>query len=384
MGLKSADHEVWSFGLDRIRLALNLLGHPERTYRTVLVGGTNGKGSTCIFLERILAASGLSVGVNISPHVSSYSERFRLNGRCASLEEIAALEKELNPILKEISLTYFEWCVVIAAALFSQHKVDVGIFEIGLGGRLDAANAIEPDISIITDISIDHTDFLGTTIDAIAKEKAAIARPKKPLFTTAKQDALKVIAEHTQTIGASLHIIDENSVFQMSLSGKHQARNAMLALKAAEFLGVRLNKNEYEYAMNTAFLAGRIETVGFEHPKIILDVAHNPSSVICLVQYLNQIKFKGIVVLGILADKDYETMVGHIKSVAKKIFMAPVRSKRSWEMCHMANIGGSGEHSVFESVSDAFDAALATNEDILVTGSFYTVGEVRDRIICQG
>ncbi len=124
--------------------------------------------------------------------------------------------------------------------------------------------------------------------------------------------------------------------------------------------------------------------IGLHHRRIILDVAHNPSSMLCLVKYLNEIKFKGIVVLGILVDKDYETMVRQLTDVANCIFMAPVRSERSWQMHHMTKAGVPGKTAIFESIHEAFDVALSTEKDVAVTGSFYTVGEVRDRIICQG
>lgn len=384
MVLNDADQDVWSLGLDRIRCALDHLGHPERSYKTVLVAGTNGKGSTCIFLERMLVTSGLSVGTNLSPHVSKYIERFRLNSRCVLDQEILDLEHKIEPLLKDIHLTYFEWCVALACALFARHDVDVGIFEIGLGGRLDAANAIEPQVSIITDISIDHTDYLGNTIDAITKEKVAIARPRRPLLTSAKGKALHVIKEHALITGAYLYEINTPVPYNTGINGQHQTLNAALALKAAEFLGVILSRDDLCYALNTAFLPGRIESIGIRHTRIILDVAHNPSSMVSLVKFLSKIGFKGVAVLGILADKDYMMMISLLRYVCSKIYMAPVRSERSWQEHHMSEfIGLDGYYSMFNSIRQAFDVALASGEDIVITGSFYSVAEVRDRIICQ-
>src|SRR5208337_4020824 len=140
--------------------------HPEHSYPHVLVAGTNGKGSTCSYLERILMSTGRSVGTTMSPHVSRFTERFRINGIETNTSELKRLREGLEPKLSELGLTYFEWCVILAAALFERRKVDVGIFEVGLGGRYDASNALNPAVSLITEISIDHTDYLGDTITA--------------------------------------------------------------------------------------------------------------------------------------------------------------------------------------------------------------------------
>lgn len=384
MVLKGTDQEEWALGLDRIRCALERLGHPERLYKTVLVAGTNGKGSTCIFLERMLVTSGLSVGTNLSPHVSKYIERFRLNSRCVQDQEIVDLEHEMESLLKDVHLTYFEWCVAIACVLFARHKVDVGIFEIGLGGRLDAANAIEPQVSIITDVSIDHTDYLGNTIDAIAREKAAIARSEIPLVISAENKALHVIKGYACSIGAYLCEVDDPVLYNTGMDGRHQGINAALALKAAEILGVRLSSGELRYAVNTAFLPGRIESVGILPGRVILDVAHNPASMVSLVKYLSKIGFRGIGVLGILKDKDYIKMAGLLRDACTKIYMAPVESKRSWQEHHMSGFIGLDGYYRFNSIRQAFDTALRAGEDIVITGSFYSIAEVRDRVIWQG
>jgi dihydrofolate synthase/folylpolyglutamate synthase len=384
MVLKGADQEEWALGLDRIRCALERLGHPERSYKTVLVAGTNGKGSTCIFLERMLVTSGLSVGTNLSPHVSRYVERFKLNSRYVQDQEIVDLEREMEPLLKDVHLTYFEWCVAIACVLFARHNVDVGIFEIGLGGRLDAANAIEPQVSIITEVSIDHTDYLGNTIDAIAREKAAIARLEIPLVISAENKAIHVIKGHACSIGACLYKADAPILYNTGINGRHQGINAALALKAAEILGVRLSSGELRYAINTAFLPGRIESVGILPRRIILDVAHNPASMVSLVKYLSKIGFRGVGVLGILADKDYIKMARLLRDACTKIYMAPVRSKRSWQEHHMSRVIGLDGYYRFNSIRQAFDTALRAGEDIVITGSFYSIAEVRDKVIWQG
>ncbi len=149
-------------------------------------------------------STGRRVGTTMSPHVSRFTERFRINGIEASSHELRRLREELGTLVGEFNLTYFEWCVILAVVLFARNKIDVGIFEVGLGGRYDASNALDPAVSIITDISIDHTDYLGNTITAIAGEKALIARPGRPLVTSATSEALGVIKDHAHSIGAQV------------------------------------------------------------------------------------------------------------------------------------------------------------------------------------
>jgi len=381
MVLGGIDQDAWSLGLKRVRFVLDALSHPERSYRDVLVGGTNGKGSTCIFLERILTAGSLSVGTNLSPHIRSFGERFRINGKQLNTDEISHAENSIRKRLGDIDLTYFEWCVVLATVIFAEHGVDVGIFEVGLGGRLDASNAIDPDVSIITSISKDHTNYLGDTIGDIAREKAFIARAEKPLITCTKGIALDKIGAYASSIGAQLIEVGEPFDGYTGIEGTQQGLNAALALKAAEVLGVGISGKGLSYALNTAFLPGRIECIG-RH--IILDVAHNVASMLSLVHYLTKIGFIGTGVLGILSDKDYVKMTELFKNVCGKIYIAPVPSKRSWNDACMSDVMKLGGVSKYKNIQDAFSAAMEESSSVVVTGSFYTVGEVRDILICQG
>ncbi|MCE5274489.1 MAG: bifunctional folylpolyglutamate synthase/dihydrofolate synthase, partial [Deltaproteobacteria bacterium] len=251
MVLGDVNQNTWSLGLDRVRLALEILGHPEGAYPHVLVAGTNGKGSTCIYLERILLSSGRSVGTTLSPHLSRFSERFRMNGREASPLELSQIRGEIEPLVGDVGLTYFEWCVVLAAMLFARHRVDVGIFEVGLGGRYDASNALDPAISMISEISIDHTDYLGSTVAQIALEKAAIGRAGRPLLTTATGRSREVIREHARSIGAVLTEITEPCELPSGMAGYRQAMNAALARQAAALLDVHPGRDDLAYAIRT-------------------------------------------------------------------------------------------------------------------------------------
>ena len=381
MVLGDINQNKWSLGLERVRRALKRLGHPEKAYRHVLVGGTNGKGSTCVYLEQILLAAGYRVGTTMSPHVISFNERFRINSLLADEGELEQIRKEIQGDLHDIGLTYFEWCVVLAAVIFARHKVDTGIFEIGLGGRFDASNVMDPVISVITDISIDHTDYLGDTIAAIAAEKAAIARQGRPLITSAVGEALEVVRNYARKLGADLYEVHRPYPHEISMKGPAQRLNAALAIEAARVLGVDLNKDRLASALNEAFLPGRLENIG---GRIILDVAHNPSSMLVLVNYLKEIGFHGVAVLGVLADKDYMTMIKMLGQVCSHIYIAPVASERSWGDEEFQACLALGNITRCTSITHALHKAYQAEQGVVVTGSFYTVGEVRDSILCTG
>jgi dihydrofolate synthase/folylpolyglutamate synthase len=381
MVLAGLNPDRWILGLERMRKALEILGHPEGSYPHVLVAGTNGKGSTCVFLERILAASGLSVGTTLSPHLSRFTERFRIGGVEADASELESLRASAASALEALGLTYFEWCVVLAAMLFSRRRVDFGIFEVGLGGRDDATNALDPVLSVVTDVSMDHTDFLGGTVEEIALEKACIARPGRPLVTCASGGALDAIRSHARSVGAPIHIVNDPPGTFGDWMMPHQRRNAAAALVAAGILGYGAEGRSLTAALRGAFLPGRLEWFG---DRVVLDVAHNEASVLVLIEHLASRGFDGAGVAGILADKDYRTMIRHLAGACRRLYIAPVKSPRSWGATEMENVACFGGITVCESVDQAFSRALASSMQVFVTGSFYTVAEVRERLWCRG
>jgi len=380
MVLKGIDQHRWSLGLERMARALNALGHPEQAYPHVLVAGTNGKGSTCLYLERMLLAAGKTVGTTLSPHVSRFTERFRLNGREARLDEVIMVRAEAEPLVGHIDLTYFEWCVVIAAMLFKRLNVDVGIFEVGLGGRYDASNALDPAVSLITGISLDHTDYLGETVTDIAREKAAIARRGRPLLTTATGRALQVIRSEARSAGSELRVITGSPLIPATVANDSQRLNASLAYETSLLLGVQPEPGDLDHVVRTAFLPGRLEKIG---DRIIMDVAHNPSSMLVLVNHLKKCRFKGVGVVGILADKDYRTLMELLKKTCEHLYLAPVQSPRSWGVEQMKGFEGK-KTTICRTITEAFSRALDTGRPLVVTGSFYTVGEVRENLVCHG
>jgi dihydrofolate synthase / folylpolyglutamate synthase len=380
MVLNTVSPNIWVFGLERVRKALARLGSPEKSCRHVIVAGTNGKGSTCIYLERILSVMGFRVGTTISPHVTRFTERFRIQGEETDGAELDRIHEGLEPLLADIGLTYFEWCVILAAVLFRDRGVDFGIYEVGLGGRYDAANALDPEVCVVTSISLDHTALLGPTVEAIAAEKGAIARKGRPLLTSATGPARKVLEECAREAGALFHVVDAPWDGPVSLRGEHQPLNAALALETARALGLSPDREQAARAFSTAFLPGRIEEIG---ERVVLDVAHNPAAVEELLKYLEKTGFHGVGVVGVLADKDFAAMVALLKGACRRLYLAPVRSERSWSAAQIAELTGEGV-TACPSVGEAFREALSTGEKVLVTGSFYTVGEVRESVLCSG
>ncbi len=376
MVLDNIDPNHWDLGLERIRAALEILGNPQHSYRIVTVGGTNGKGSTVAYLERLLIAGGLRVGANISPHISRFAERVRING--VDQQNLDLIKTRIDDCLPDAALTYFEWCVVLAAVAFSEASVDVALFEVGMGGRLDAVNAFDTDLAIITNVDLDHTAFLGSTIPEIALEKVQISRRARPLISAAVEPARAVIAEYTAKIGARLIEVTEPAEYQTGISGGGQGYNAALALKAAECLGLELTVGQKRAALSSSFMPGRQESVG---GRLIMDVAHNPASVLSLVQCLDQVDFRGNCVIGVLADKDYRSMLELLSCRCDQFYAAPLQSERSWSLAEIKSLPGSVV--ACQSVAEAFDAA-GFDKPLLVTGSFLTVGEVRESIICLG
>ncbi|MEA2101922.1 MAG: hypothetical protein U9P80_05030 [Thermodesulfobacteriota bacterium] len=375
------DPDLWVMGLERVRTALDLLGNPENAFRHILVAGTNGKGSTCIYLERLFMAAGMRVGVNISPHVSRFSERFRVCGNEVDADELSRIKMHACERVSHLDLTYFEWCVVLSALVFAHKGVDTGIFEIGLGGRLDAANVMDPILCLITDISLDHTRFLGDSVGLIAREKAAIARPGRDCVTTASGSALEVIRDHCHEIGAILHEVGQFTDIHTGIQGSAQAGNAALALEGIRVLGITLTPEEINHALGTAFLPGRMEKAG-DH--IIMDVAHNPASMSNLAEDLSQMGFHGAAVLGILRDKDYVKMIEIISRVCAPVYIAPVAAPRSWgdkEIKECLNIPNVVQCA---GIRQGLDKALGQGKNVVITGSFYSVGEVRESLISRG
>ena len=312
-------------GLDRIREVAQRL---ELTYPyiAITVGGTNGKGSVCAMLDSIIAAGGYKVGVYTSPHLIDYNERIRLNGQLATDEQIIEQFRRIENARETTSLSYFEFSTLAALLLFQQHNVDVAVLEVGLGGRLDAVNLVDADCAIVTSIDIDHSDYLGTTREQIAWEKAHIFRSGRPAIC-ADPVPPQTLIEYAETLGADLWLVGKDfnysgdqlqwayggreqrrsALAYPALRGANQLLNASAALAALEALrtDIVIPQHAVRLGLSHAALPGRFQIMPGQ-PIIILDVAHNPHAAAALGQNLANMPCAGktFAVTGMLRDKD--------------------------------------------------------------------------------
>lgn len=397
-------------GLEKITRLLSSLGDPHKSFRSIHIAGTNGKGSTSAILESIISASGFRVGLYTSPHLVDFRERIRINGRLIDQKYITDFFNSNQALFESLNPTFFEAVTALAFCYFRDEKVDLAIIETGLGGRLDATNVITPIVSVITNVELEHTKHLGTQISQIAFEKAGIIKPNVPVVTAAKNhDARRVLRQVCQSRKSKLvSIFDETQwvikeitaaktevdIFtnsqkyynlRLALPGRHQLENAVCSLIAAEFgesQGIKLTQNGVSSGFRNVKWPGRLTHIGKE-PTVILDVAHNPAAIKTLWEYFNEFyKNKRIIaVFGILSDKDSTAMLRDLDRFADIIILTKPITDRAADPNALASEAAriTTNFQVIPSVKDAFRAAVehADKDDIvLVTGSHYTVGEV--------
>ena len=372
----------------------------------ITVGGTNGKGSSCAYLEAIYTCAGYRVGCYSSPHLLAYNERVRVDGRAVSDELLAQAFARVETARKacaDVALTYFEFGTLAAIEVFAAHGVDVLILEVGLGGRLDAVNAYDADCAVVTSVALDHTEWLGPTRAAIGFEKAGIFRPGKPALC-ADPDPPASLIEHALAIGADLQLLGRDfgyfgdqaqwtfwlrgglrrgGLAYPGLRGRAQLRNASAALAVVESLRWRLPvaMQAVRRGLIELDLPGRFQVLP-GRPAIVLDVAHNPQAVAELVDSLGGMGFfaRTIAVVGMLADKD---LAGSLAPLAGKVshwLLADLDVPRGASAAALAAVvagaGLGGEIECLPSVEQACtrSAKLASENDrIAVFGSFYTV-----------
>lgn len=414
--LYSFDKFGIKLGLDRVKFLCDKLGNPQNSYKIIHVGGTNGKGSVCRFLQSILTTSGYKTGVYTSPHIQRFSERFIIDYKEISDSEVVLLVKKIKPIVDKMNEngdtpTFFEIATAMAFLYFKEKNVDFAVVEVGLGGRFDATNIIKPVISIITNVSLDHQDILGYKIEEIAFEKAGIIKNKIPIITAVKNSALEMIKKVANEKNAPITIIDNNSWkktksevdwqeflingslkeynVKTTLLGVYQGENIALSIAAIEKLqmsGVYITDDAITEGIEKTVNPGRMEVLGFK-PLIILDGAHNIAGISSLKNTLkNDFVFeKLILVIGILSDKNIKEMLEIITPFTDVIITTKSQNKRAAEPNKLKDIlekiNFKKQIIVKEKVHDAVKHALsiAKKDDLVcVTGSLFTVGEARD------
>lgn len=408
-------------GLERITALLGRLENPQQGFKSVHIAGTNGKGSVAAMLEAVLRASGLKTGLFTSPHLSKYSERIRINGEPIPDFYVEGFIKKTEPILDRMDSTgmgrptEFELLTALAFDWFTKSGVDIGIIEVGLGGRLDSTNCITPLVSVITSISIDHTNILGKSLGKIAYEKAGIIKPGVPVVSAGQDDsALKVIEDKAAAMGSLLYLYgnDFNSREKRLLSdgqvididgismayedafvpflGRHQQENAALAVAAAEILassGYDICPEHILQGIKTARWPGRAEVL-CKNPTVIIDGAHNQSGVKALVSTLEDF-FPGrrrIMVAGMLKDKDWVAMINDLAERADVLIATAPYSHRGLDPKLLAlevekmGVKTSLEPDPEEAVKTALK--IADKQDVVcITGSLYLIGHIRDFLL---
>jgi dihydrofolate synthase/folylpolyglutamate synthase len=400
-------------GLERISGLLDMLAHPETSYPIIHVAGTNGKTSTARMAATLVAAHGLDAGLFTSPHLDTVEQRYQLNGFPMTPAEFAAAMAEIAPIVDLLEartgdgITYFELTAALAFAWFAERTVDVGVIETGLGGRLDATNAATSSVAVVTNIGLEHTHYLGTTIPEIAAEKLAILDDGAVLVTgNLVPEALVVAETQARKRGARWlrlgeefvvsepHRVGERWSFDMEgayaayrglelrLHGRHQVTNFATAVASVEALFDRqLDEAAVREAAVTATSPGRMEVLARD-PLLLTDGAHNPDGMASLAAALKE-EFpdrEWTAVLGAMADKDISGMLGNLRGLVREVHAAAADSPRALAAESMA--GAAREHldvpaEAHPSVAAAIAAAMASGGPVLITGSIYVVAEAR-------
>ncbi|QTR51670.1 bifunctional tetrahydrofolate synthase/dihydrofolate synthase [Candidatus Thiothrix anitrata] len=373
-------------GLERIRSVAERMQLLSLPVPVITVGGTNGKGSTCAMLTRILQLQGYRVGTYTSPHLLRYNERIALDGAPVSDQQICAAFSAIDQARDEIDLTYFEFGTLAAAWCFVQAKVDVMVLEVGLGGRLDACNLWDADVTIITSIGLDHVDWLGHTREAIGLEKSGIMRPGKPVVC-GDPDPPSTIASHAAQVGARLlqygRDFNADNVPQPVLLGEVQRLNAACVVTALQQLQVCLPVSEQAIAegLRTVSLAGRLQQFAGQ-PTVILDVAHNPHAATQLADWLkkNPIAGKTSAIFSILADKDIAGVVKIMAAHMDEWHLVPLGGYRAISPTDLSSkIRAAGVrkviyfHDDFSSAWQFIQSHASKQDRVVAFGSFLVV-----------
>lgn len=412
-------------GLERIEALLGYLGNPHKKLRYLHIGGTNGKGSTAALAASVLQAAGYRTGLYTSPYLNQFTDRMSIDGEEIPEDKLAELVSIVRPLAGRVAKdpllgqpTQFEIVTAIAFAYFAAARPDIVVLEVGLGGRLDATNVVNPLVTVITTISLEHTGVLGKTVEAIAGEKAGVIKEGTSVVTQAKGNAFAVIEEVCRQKNAPLYQLGkdfsaeyvggdlEGQTFNylglsrnfiglgIPLLGHYQIDNASVALSALELLGRKgfmLTENAFRFGLSRTRWPGRLEILRRE-PLVVIDGAHNLEAFQGLRQALPKTFSykKMILILGILKDKAVEEILKEIIPLADKLIITRPDSPRAADPLHVKKIAAkltNGQIFVEEEIPAAIKRAffLASSQDlVLAAGSLYLISEIRNHFIKSG
>jgi len=393
-------------GLERTIKLLEILGNPQEVVPSVLIAGTNGKGSVASAIASVLETQGYKTGLYTSPHLIRVSERIRINRNEISMSDLSQLilkVKQASSTLPD-EPSYFEVLTVSAFLYFAQRKVDFSVLEVGMGGRLDATNVVKPILTVITNISKDHTEYLGESIREIAFEKAGIIKNRVPLVTGAKEEALSLIKSVAYENSAPISIFEKDfrvegestedfSYFgnlwnlehlTFGLHGFYQIQNASLSIAALEsffkLYEVNINEESLRKGLSSVRWEGRMEIVK-RNPTLILDGAHNPSAAEALRESIKKM-FPGTrfaILVGMLADKDHEGYMRAIYPIAECMIVTDVPSERTIKAEGLADVARRyvSKTKVIGDFKEAYKEILSLQKPVCVTGSLYLIGAIK-------
>ncbi len=406
--LLSLEHFGIKLGLHNITLLLERAGNPHHGLPCAHIGGTNGKGSTAAIVAAIARAAGYTVGRFTSPHLISVHERFIINATPISEEELNEQLAWFRPIAEamETPPTFFEINTAIALRWFKQQKVDLAVIEVGMGGRLDSTNVITPVAAAITTIDMDHTQYLGDTLEKIAGEKAGIIKPGVPVIIgETKPGPRNVLLDRANELSAPVSLIDEDFRFELdgppfeqtlayrgrtldieptalALAGHHQGHNAACALAIVEAIQKTfpaITKQAIVKGLAGVRWPGRLEKV-IDIPPVIIDVAHNPAGAQAIASQLDRC----ITVLAVSSDKDAPAIIKALATITTTFIFTQFTGPRALPVDILAQIGENYPHHKTPSLEEAIELGLQLVDEktpLLITGSFYTAGQARQILI---
>ena len=369
-------------GLENIQRLLRELNVPGKSQRIIHVAGTNGKGSVCAMIDSICRAANHRTGLFTSPHLVTYRERIRVNGEMIAPDEVASGLSALRETIRtwDPHPTFFEITTALALDHFKKNECEVIVLETGLGGRLDATNAVTPIVSVITPIGYDHEKWLGHTLEAIAGEKAGIIKPRVPVVSAKQESAAEnVILARASECDAPIEFVAEpHASCPVGLAGTHQRQNAALAVAALRSGGVAVTEDAIRRGLAKIDWPARFQRWD---ERTIIDGAHNPAGAQVLAETWRE-QFgndRATIILAVLREKDVAGICRALAPIAERFILPPIRSERALPpnelIPHLSAITPSIPYSSTPSLPAAFESARATPERILITGSLHFAGE---------
>ena len=364
-------------GLERVQKVYRKLFPNGVPFQVITVAGTNGKGSTITFIDSIYQQSDFKIGAFTSPHLIKYNERFSVNGKMASDERICQAFDTIEVLRGNTSLTYFEFSTLAALVIFANEKVAIAVLEIGLGGRLDSVNIVDPNVSVITNIAIDHTDYLGDTREVIGLEKAGIMRNDVSCIC-GDQNPPTSLQNHADNIGALLTFVNQPYLGKISLQGEHQQYNAALAIEVVNQLQplFPIDQSQLSQGLEKANILARFQIKILNDKTVVLDVAHNEAAIKVLAETLKSEKVPTLAIFSALKDKNIELMINAIEFCIDEWLIVPLSVNRAIRIQDLVEkFSLSSKITTCKGMESAIHQALNTQQHqrVVIFGSFHTV-----------